>query len=233
MLLKDRKTDQLKAPFVDEVARALKGKYNDFDHFNKRNPLDELLFIICSLKRSEKVYCRAFKSLKAAFPKFQDLAAASHKSIIRRVAWGGLQNQKALSVKRLMQAIEKRYGKPTLAPLRNMNDNDCESFLTSLPGVGKKVSRCVMLYALGREVFPVDSHCWRIATRLGWIDSSFKSKNCTTLNMDKLQDRVPAKLRYSLHVNMVSLGRDVCTARQARCFECVITDFYLKKATCI
>ncbi len=213
------------APYVKDIAIILRKEYQDFSHYNKSNPLDELLFIICSVKRSENVYLRAFKSLKQAFPTFQTLAKASTRDILKKVEWGGLQNQKATSVKQLVQAIQKRFGKLTLAPLRDMTDKECESFLTSLPGVGKKVARCVMLYSLNREVFPVDSHCWRIATRVGWIDASFKSKTCTSQNMDRLQDKVPDKLRYSLHVNMVSLGRDVCNARNPKCHECIIREY--------
>ncbi len=213
------------APYVKDIATILRNEYQDFSHYNKSNPLDELLFIICSVKRSENVYLRAFKSLKQSFPTFQTLAKASTHDILKKVEWGGLQNQKASSVKKLIQAIEKRFGKPTLSPLRNMTENECESFLTSLPGVGKKVARCVMMYSLGRAVFPVDSHCWRIATRVGWVDFSFKSKSCTSQNMDLLQDRIPAKLRYSLHVNMVSLGRDICNARNPKCHKCIIREY--------
>ena len=34
--------------FVFDVAAALKTRYRDFNHHNLKNPLDELLFIICS-----------------------------------------------------------------------------------------------------------------------------------------------------------------------------------------
>ena len=35
---------------VRDVAAALKYRYHDFDHYNLKDPLDELLFIICSTK---------------------------------------------------------------------------------------------------------------------------------------------------------------------------------------
>ena len=53
---------------IEEVALLLKKEYGDFAHHNKKNPLDELFFILCSVKRSEKVYLEAFKSLKQNFP---------------------------------------------------------------------------------------------------------------------------------------------------------------------
>lgn len=213
------------APQVYLIAKKLSRQYQDFHHHNKKNPLDELLFIICSIKRSEAVYLRAFRSLKQAFPRFQDLSAASASEKLKGVFWGGLQNQKTKAVRLTVKAIEKRFGKPTLAPLKKMQDEECEKFLTALPGVGKKVARCVMLFSLNREVFPVDTHCWRISKRLGWIDSSFKSKNCSSANMDRLQEKIPPALRYSLHVNMVSHGRKVCSAKSPKCGCCPISKY--------
>ncbi len=207
------------------VAKELKNTYDDFCHFNRTNPLDELLFILCSLRRAERVYRRAFKSLKQAYPTFGTLAQASVNELSNKISWGGLQNHKARALKNIMIAITSKFGKPSLAPLRKMPEVECEEFLCSLPGVGKKVARCVMLYSLEMKVFPVDTHCWRISKRLGWVKSADKLKFCTSQDMDSLQKMIPPKLRFSLHVNMISLGRDVCLARLPKCDNCAITDY--------
>ncbi len=210
---------------IKKVALALKREYSDFAHHNKKNPLDELFFILCSVKRSEKVYLEAFKSLKRNFPRYELLATASVKKISQAVSWGGLQNQKASSTKEIVKCLIERFGRPTLAPLKNFSDADCEKFLSGLPGIGKKVARCVMLYSLDRQVFPVDTHCWRISNRLGWNGNGGNSNHITNVAMDNLQDLIPPALRFSLHVNMVSHGRKVCTARFPKCDECVITPY--------
>lgn len=210
---------------IAEIARKLKSKYNDFDHHNKKNPLDELLFILCSVKRSEQVYLRAYKSLKRAFPTYNKLNRASIKKLSKRVLWSGMQNQKSRSLKTLLTMITESFGSPTLTPLRKMTEVECEKFLCSLPGVGKKMARCVMMYSLDKKVFPVDTHCWRISRRLGWIKSTDKYKFCSSREMDFLQEIIPPKLRLSLHVNMVSLGRDTCLARSPNCDNCVITEY--------
>ncbi len=156
------------APYVFEIAKELKNQYHDFSHHNRKNPLDELFFILCSVKRSEKVYLEAFKSLKRNFPSYELLAASPVDTISRVVSWGGLQNQKAAAAKEIIVRLIENFGRPTLAPLKKMSDEECESFLIGLPGVGKKIARCVMLYSLNRQVFPVDIHCLRISNRLGW-----------------------------------------------------------------
>ncbi len=213
------------SPKIKEVARVLRKEYGDFAHHNKKNPLDELFFILCSVKRSEKVYLEAFKSLKRNFPRYELIATSSVKKISSAVYWGGLQNQKAAAAKEIIKRLIENFGRPTLAPLKRMTDEECERFLTGLPGVGKKVARCVMLYSLDRQVFPVDAHCWRIARRLSWNSAGRGSGNCNNTSMDQLQTLVPPELRFSLHVNMVSHGRKICTASKPKCSECVITAF--------
>lgn len=210
---------------IAEIARQLKSKYNDFEHHNKKNPLDELLFIICSVKRGEHVYLRAYKSLKRAFPSYTQINQASVKNLSKQILWGGMQNRKSRSLKTLLTIITKRFGRPTLAPLRKMTEAECEEFLCSLPGVGKKIARCVMMYSLDKKVFPVDTHCWRISNRLGWIQSNGKEKSCSSRSMDLLQEMIPPEFRLSLHVNMVSLGREVCRARSPQCCNCPISRY--------
>lgn len=207
---------------IEEVAYVLKKEYEDFAHYNRKNPLDELFFILCSVKRSEKVYLEAFKSLKQNFPKYELIATSSVKKISSAVYWGGLQNQKAAAAKEIVKGLMRRFGRPTLAPLKRMTDEECERLLTSFPGVGKKVARCVMLYSLDRQVFPVDAHCWRISSRLAWNGAG---GTCNNSSMDQLQTLVPPELRFSLHVNMVSHGRRICTAGKPKCSACVISKF--------
>ena len=205
------------------VAAALKDRYHDFNHHNLKNPLDELLFIMCSTKTAETSYRSTFRALKASFPTHLQIAEAPAEYIARPIASGGLSNQKARAIRDLLDIIVARFGEPSLKSLRAMSDEDAEAFLLSLPGVGKKTARCVLMYSLGRQVFPVDTHCWRIARRLGWVRTTQKDKHCAPRDMDRLQSKIPPELRYSLHVNMISLGREICTPSSPRCDECPIS----------
>jgi endonuclease-3 len=207
---------------VGEVAAALKYRYHDFSHYNLKDPLDELLFIICSTKTGEANYRASFEALKAAFPTPEQLAQATAEYIAKPIAIGGLSNQKSKAIRTLLDTVVARFGAPTLEPLREMSDRDTEAFLTALPNVGKKVARCAMMYALDRKVFPVDTHCWRIARRLGWVRPTQKDRHCAPRDMDRLQSKIPPEHRYSLHVNMISLGREICAASAPKCEECPI-----------
>ncbi len=210
------------AKHSEAVAAHLRGRYGDHDHFNRRNPLDELLFIICSTQTAEVSYRRTHRELRRTFPTFGHLAEAPAEYLAKPLAPGGLSNQKAKAMRQIFDAVIARFGSLTLAPLREFDDAACEAFLTSLPGVGKKVARCVMMYSLDREVFPVDTHCWRIARRLGWIRPKTRDGHCSEKEMDRLQAKIPPPLRYTLHVNFVSFGRDLCTASNPHCDTCPI-----------
>ncbi len=214
---------------VKKVALKLKNEYRDFAHHNKKNPLDELFFILCSVKRCEKIYHEAFKSLKRNFPRYELLATTPINKISRTVTWGGLQNQKAAAAHEIVKRLIRSFGRPTLAPLKKMSDEECERFLTGLPRIGKKAARCVMLYSLDRQVFPVDTHCWRIADRLGWNGKNRNGRHVTNNAMDCLQEVIPPEFRFSLHVNMVSHGRKICSARFPKCTECIITALCRKR----
>jgi endonuclease III len=207
---------------VKEVANVLRRRYGDFAHGNRKNPLNELLFIICSTKTSEANYQRAYLNCRRAFPTFAALSRAKEPALARSLRIGGLYHSKARLLKGALRCIVTTFGRPTLVTLRRMSDAECEKLLVSLPGVGTKVARCVMMYALGRQVFPVDTHCWRICLRLGWIRPTGRGGVPSHRDMNRLQRKISAPLRYSLHVNFLSLGREICTARAPNCKSCPI-----------
>lgn len=216
------------APHVNDISSALHERYKDFSHYNKKNPLDELLFIICSLKTDERKYRSTFRSLKKAYPTFVALSSASEDEIARAIKEGGLYAQKATTIKRLINIIVANFGKLTLSPLNRMSDEACENFLVSLPGIGKKTARCVIMYSLERQVFPVDTHCWRISNRIGWVTWKKRDTSCRQQDMDRLQELIPPEHRFSLHVNMISLGREICTPLNPKCSICPITSYCAK-----
>lgn len=114
--------------------------------------------------------------------------------------------------------LRQEFGRATLAPLRTMTDGEAEAFLVSLPGVGAKVAKCVLMYSLEREVLPVDVHVHRLATRLG-----FKTKKRADTSQELIEQAVPPRLRYGFHVNALAHGRAVCRPRTPRCNACVVS----------
>ncbi len=213
---------------VRDVSELLSKRFGDRHHYNRKNPLHELLFIICSIQTNEELYRETFASLRRHFPTFSALGRATEAEIARSLVRGGLSKQRARKIRVILEQIRELFGRISLAPLKKLNDVEREQALTSLLGVGKKTARCVMLYSFGSQVFPVDSHCWRICRRLGWVRATRPDKSCSPADMDRLQKKIPPVLRYSLHVNMVSLGREICTSTGPKCSICPIQKYCRK-----
>lgn len=202
---------------ISLVYKRLEEKYRSPRLGNKRNPLNELLYIKLSLRTTGPSFERVYAGFKKKFQKWEDVFKADRKEVAAGLYNAGLSNQKAQNLKAVLHKLKSDFGKVSLAPIKNFTDEDMEEYLRSLPGVGKKSARCIMLYSFDRQVFPVDAHCFRIIKRLGWINPTSKYNDKVA---DKIQNMIPPKLRYSLHVNMVAHGRALCLDRFPKCSTC-------------
>lgn len=206
-------------PSPGEVARVLSRSHGGTALYNLRNPLAELIFIVCSTLTQETNYRATYRALRQAFPTFDSLSTGTVDEIAAAIARGGLSQRKARGIRSILDHVVQAFGRPTLAPLARWSDDECEAFLTSLPLVGLKTARCVMLFSLDRQVFPVDTHCWRVSRRLGWVGPN-PSDAPSSREMDELQSAIAPLLRGPLHVAMIGFGRATCRARRPRCWEC-------------
>jgi endonuclease-3 len=86
-----------------------------------------------------------------------------------------------------------------------------------LPGVGRKVANCVLVYAFGKPAIAVDTHVHRISNRLGWVDSG------TPRETERLLAQILPK-RHWLTINelLVAHGKKVCRPIGPRCSECAV-----------
>lgn len=202
------------------VSSRLSKEYGDPRHYNKSDPLDELIFIILSAKTTEASYLRTYDALKNAFDDWFHIHDTPHGFVAHIISSGGLSDKKEAQIRALLDDIKERTGAEGLNLLSNMSTNEAEEFLISLPGVGLKTARCVLMYSLGREVFPVDTHVRRVLSRIGII----RFERLSDKVQNSIQERVPSELRYKLHINLVAHGRAICRAHKPLCNSCVLSD---------
>lgn len=182
--------------------------------------LDQVVGTVLSQHTSDVNSGRAFARLKARFPVWEQAAHAPVGEIEDAIRCGGLARQKARRIKEILDAVDAREGRVDLSRLNDLDDQAAESYLTSLPGVGVKTAACVLAFSMGRAAFPVDTHVRRVVTRLGWIPEATTAEKAYRL----LAPRVPADIRYDLHLALIRHGRTVCLARRPRCEVCVLLD---------
>lgn len=186
---------------------------------NKRDPLDELIYILLTVQTQYGVD-GVWDALKSRFPTWGHVLRAREESLRRVIEPLGLSQQRAKRIRIVLRAVRDEMGSLSLRKLRRMETSDAEAFLTSLPGVGLKVARCVLMYSCGHDVLPVDAHVLRVSKRLGLIPQ----KTSWPAAHDAIHSVVRPVDRYSLHVNLVRLGRDICVARSPRCDSCPVAE---------
>ena len=93
--------------------------------------------------------------------------------------------------------------------------------LISLPGIGRKSANVIQLEVFGiANGIAVDTHCKRIANRIGLSAKSDPSK----IEQDLL-NILPQKYLKDVNHLFIWHGRKICTARNPKCFECPIKTF--------
>jgi endonuclease-3 len=205
-----------------EADRRMRGRYGVGRLWNRRDPLAETVFIVLSAQTEEYNYRRTYRRLRRRFPTWERVLAAAPEQLAETIVHGGLAKKKARQIQSLLAELMRRRGELSLEFLRAMETETAIAWLMGLPGVGPKTAACVALYSLDRPTFPVDTHVWRIFARLA--GRSRTAKQPTFGDQRHLEAAVPVDLRYSLHVNLIRLGRDLCHAKAPMCSACPIRD---------
>ncbi|MBZ0089028.1 MAG: hypothetical protein K8H90_01485, partial [Thermoanaerobaculia bacterium] len=185
---------------------------------NKRDPLDEAIYIILSFQTDLARFRSTWSKLRAAYPSWDALECASARDVAHVLRDGGLHKQKTRTIRRLLVEVRKVAGEHSLDLLRGMSNEDAERVLTRLPGLSWKAARCVLLYSLGRDVLPIDSNTFRILKRTGVLSRRAVYRRRSL--HDAIQAAAPAPRRRALHVNLVVHGQRTCLPRAPQCACC-------------
>lgn len=155
---------------------------------------------------------RAFANLKKAFPTWESLLEEPDPSKLEEaIRCGGLAKIKSGRIYKMFQTIQNERGSPSLEYLRDMSDDAVKEELNRFPGMGPKTISCVMLFAMARPEFPVDTHVHRITKQMNWIGSSASREDA----YDYLNEKIPAELKLDLHCLLIAHGKQChrCAAR--------------------
>lgn len=205
---------------VREIHRRLARAHGPLDPPRRLDPLDELILTILSQNTSDVNRDRAWDSMRARYPTWDDVERAPVEDLKEAIRPGGLANTKAPRIRAVLGEIRAREGTIDLSWMREASDAEVVEYLTSLPGVGRKTAACVLAFALERPAIPVDTHVFRVAKRLGLVSERATADRAH----DELHDLVPAPLRVPLHVALIRHGRTICRAGTPRCESCPVAD---------
>lgn len=210
-----RSRDSWKRPSRARVRRIrdrLREMYGRPVNLPHREPVDELVRTILSQATSDANRDRAFASLVGRFPDWEAVRDAPVEEIEEAIRPGGLSRQKAPRIKQVLEGLGPDLD---LDWLETVDRDEAISFLTSLPGVGRKTAACVQVFTWDHPEVPVDVHVYRVGGRLGLFrpNASFDEAHDEMLRLVDPEDS------YEFHMNLIRHGRERCRPTP-RCRSC-------------
>lgn len=185
------------------------------------DPLDMLIGVILSQATSDINSERTFAALKKRFPTWDAALRARTSTIAATIRSGGLANQKAVVIKEVLRHLKEEHGTLDLSFLNNLSSEKATAYLSEFRGLGPKTIACTLLFACGKEVFPLDTHIFRVLRRVGLIP-----QKCTDQRAHEIMNSiVPRGKFYSFHVNLIRHGRTLCRPREPLCDRCPIVEY--------
>ena len=186
-----------------------------------RNPLpaiDELVSTILSQNTNDINRDRAFEALRARFPTWEMVRDANTKDVIEAIRPAGLANQKGPRIQQVLKSITEERGGLDISFLADLPVDEAKAWLTKFNGVGPKTAAIVLCFSLNKFAFPVDTHIYRVTGRIGLRPERMTVEQAHA----HLESLFPPETYYEVHLNLIRLGREICTARRANCEICPI-----------
>src|SRR3954469_6660899 len=177
-----------------------------------RRPIDELVLTVLSQNTNDRNRDVAYLRLTGRFETWADVRDAPVAEVEEAIRPGGLAPTKAVRIQEILRAL----GDDDLMELETEPLEDARRRLTALPGVGRQTAACVLMFAFGRPDIPVDTHVFRVGTRLGL----FRASGSLEEAHDEMLRLVAPEDAYETHVSLIRHGRRTCTARNPGCPEC-------------
>lgn len=203
---------------VQEASDILEQMYGSPQRDTTVEPLDCLIRTILSQNTNDVNRDRAYDNLCSRFPTWEDVMTADVMAIEEAIRVGGLSRQKSERIKNFLVQLHAERGGLSLDFMRELETNEAVEFLCQYKGIGIKTAYVTLAFALGREVFPVDTHILRIARRLGVLDE----KVPFAMAHEVLGPLIQPRDRYAMHVLLIAHGRAVCKAARPLCGQCRI-----------
>lgn len=208
---------QFKASQVHELLLESYGEPTWRPHLD---PISELVSTILSQNTNDINRDVAFDRLRAALPTWEQVRDAKVDAVIEAIRPAGLANQKGPRIQGALRFVTQERGELDLGFLADWPVEDAKEWLCSIKGVGPKTAAIVLLFSMGRPAFPVDTHIYRVAKRLGLIDQRISREKAH----DGLEQLVAQDDYYAFHLNVIRHGRQICTSRKPQCELCALRD---------
>lgn len=198
-------TPQKKKILVQTLAELYPDPHSELDF---KNEYQLLIAVMLSAQCTDKKVNQVTPELFKTYPNCKALSQAKLadvERIIRPINYYKTKSKNLIATGK--EAVDRFKSKVP----------DTHKELTSLPGVGNKTANVILSEKGVVPAFPVDTHIFRLAHRLGLS----KGKTPDHVEAD-LREEFPSSEWRNLHHRLIFHGRRVCGARSPQCEACAL-----------
>ena len=170
------------------------------------NAFELLVAVVLSAQCTDARVNQVTPSLFPEFNTPQKMLTLSFEELRTKIHSCGYHNQKAKSILAFSKEIIDRHNGEVPGTMEE---------LSALSGVGRKSAGVVLCQWFKIPAFPVDTHVFRVANRLGLVQE--KSRDKTNL---ALRERIPKNKWIDLHLQLIFHGRKSCKSQKPQCGQC-------------
>lgn len=202
----------MKEKDIDFIISLFEKNYGNLEPFlNFNNAFQLLIAVVLSAQCTDKRVNIITGQLFKRYVKPSDLAGKKIEEFEEEIKTCGMFHNKAKNLIEASKILAEKY-----------NDAVPENFdaLISLPGIGRKSANVILGTYFNEARFPVDTHVFRVANRIGLSDSNTPEK--TEGDLTKI---IPSDLWMKMHRWLIRHGRTYCIARNPKCAECFLKNY--------
>ena len=131
----------------------------------------------------------------------------------------GYYNIKAKRLRAFIDYFVSSYG-GSMARMKKGQTVKLRHELLAVNGIGQETADSILLYALGKPAFVIDTYTKRVLSRHGFVEMNATYEECRQLFYGKLDEEVPLFNEY--HALLVMVGKEHCKPIK-RCEGCPLS----------
>lgn len=207
-----RKISKKERERVERIIQALNQEYKtEYRCFlNYETPWQLLIATILSAQCTDERVNMVTKDLFQKYKSVKELAEADQEELEKDIHSTGFYRNKAKNIIACAkELLEKYHGEVP----RDIDQ------LTQLAGVGRKTANVIRGNIYREPSIVVDTHVKRISRRLGFT----KEEDPVKIEFD-LMELLPKEQWILYNIQIITLGRSICTARNPKCEQCFLRE---------
>ena len=203
-----------KEEIVQVLERLKSQNPNPKSELEYSNAFTLLVAVVLSAQATDKSVNIATKELFQIADTPEKMLELGEEKLIGYIKSIGLYRNKAKNIIGLSKMLLQEFAGEVPDSLEN---------LVKLPGVGRKTANVVLNVIFNKPTMPVDTHLLRVSPKIGLAEGTTPEQV-----EQSLLKRIPAEYMQNAHHWILLHGRYVCTAKNAKCNDCLINDLCKK-----